>query len=138
MNIDEALDLWSQNKLLALPFLFFKNDHVKFTKFSGIVYEHLFSFRVFTVWNICWNAVAFDIKKREVMGNRQTGVWLFFVLVKDKVFQRVIWMAHKHIHIHILFFLADWIFPECYVQRFQMQHYQGGAIKIWIKWWMLG
>lgn len=64
------------------------------------------------------------------MGNRQTGVWLFFVLFKDKVFQHVTWMAHKHIHIHILFFLADWIFPECYVQRFQIQHYQGGAIKI--------
>jgi len=64
------------------------------------------------------------------MDNRQTGVWLFFLLVKDKAFQHITWIAQMHIHILILFFLADWILQECYVQRFQIQHYLKGAIKV--------
>lgn len=103
-----------------------------------VVQKRLFSFSVFTDWSICWNAEVFDIKKRLVMDNRQTGVWLFFVLVKDKVLQHITWIAHKHIHILILFFLADWIFPECYVHRLQIQHYLRNAIKIWMRWWTLG
>lgn len=64
------------------------------------------------------------------MDKGQAGVRLFFVPVKDSVFQHVTWVAPKRIHILILFFLAGWIFPECCVQRFQMQHYLRGAIKI--------
>lgn len=33
--------------------LVLKNNRVKFTKCNGIVYGHLFSFRVFTDSNIC-------------------------------------------------------------------------------------